>query len=454
MKNIKGIGASNGIAFAKILLIKDTKFDVKNINEKSVIVIHDVEPSDIKNLDNEFIKGVVTEIGGKTSHLAVAARALELPVVVGIGNEISNINGNEKIIINGDTGEIIINPDKKEIERYNSDLNIILNNRNDLLKYKDKPSISKDGWETIVAANIGSPKEIKMVTNNGAKGVGLFRSEFLYMESDNWPTEEQQFKAYKKVVESFKDERVIIRMLDIGGDKKLNYFKFPYEMNPFLGYRAIRLQLDKMDIFRTQIRALLRASAFGNLAINVPMIATIDEFKKVKETYAIVEKELKSEGHKIGKYLLGVMIEVPAAVELADKFAKYADFFSVGTNDLIQYSFAADRMSNKVSYLYQPFNPAFLRKIKRIIDCSHNEGKFTAICGDISSEPLLAPILVGMELDEFSMPPSLLLRIRRIISKINRSEAKLLVEHVLDLETQDEVIKAIKKWLAEREIDV
>lgn len=426
---------------------------LSSIDTEVIIVSHDLTPSETSQLNPKFTKGFITEIGGKTSHSAIMARSLEIPAIVGIGKEIYSIKHGDDILMDGHTGEIFINPTEELVNEFKGRAEKLKNQIENQMFYKDKETITLDGWKTKVASNIGSPSDIPSVLNNGADGVGLFRSEFLYMDAKDWPTEEEQFKAYKEVLEKLPNQKVVIRTLDIGGDKTLNYYKFPHEMNPFLGYRAIRLQLDQKDIFETQIRALLRASHFGKLAINIPMIATIDEFKEVKSEFKRVEKNLKSEGIKVGIYELGVMVEVPAVVELIDKFAKYADFFSIGSNDLIQYTFAADRMSESVSYLYQPYNPSTLRKIKRVIDESHKAGIWTALCGEMAGDPLLTPILVGMGLDEFSMSSSSVLEIRKLISKIEKSDSEKLVEKVLDLETQDEVIELITNWMKEKGIE-
>ena len=437
-----------------IKIIEGVKImDLTLINEEVIIISHDLTPSETSQLDAKFVKGFITEIGGKTSHSAIMARSLEIPAIVGSGKKIFNIKERSIILLDGGSGEIIIDPEKKLIKEFNERAEKLEEQRKIQLTFKNKESISKDGWKTKIVANIGSPNDIAGVLNSGADGIGLFRSEFLYMDSDDWPSEQEQFLAYKKVLQSIKG-KVVIRTLDIGGDKKLNYFEFPYEMNPFLGYRAIRFQLKNKKVLNDQFRALLRASAFGELAINVPMVATIDEMKLIRKAFNKVEKDLINEGIKIGKYELGIMVEVPSTVELADKFAKYADFFSVGTNDLIQYTFAADRMSEAVSYLYQPFNPATLRKLKRTIDASHAEGKWTAICGEVASEPMLTPVLVGMGLDEFSMSSSSVLEIRKLISEINKKDAEKLTEKVLDAETETEVKKIISKWLKEKGIKI
>ncbi len=425
--------------------------DLTLINEEVIIVAHDLTPSETTQLNPKFVKGFVTEIGGRTSHSAIMARSLEIPAVVGIGSDVFNIKNNDILLMDGDLGEIWINPEPELISQFKEKAEKLAKVKEIEMTFKDKKSISKDGWKTEIVANIGSPNDLPGIIKNGAEGVGLFRTEFLYMDAKDWPTEDEQFEAYKKVLESVKG-KTVIRTLDIGGDKKLDYFKFPYEMNPFLGYRAIRLQLDKLDIFDTQIRALLRASVYGKLAINVPMISTIEEFKAVKERFLKNESDLKSEGIEFGKYELGIMVEVPSVVEMADKFAKYVDFFSIGTNDLIQYTFAADRMSESVSYLYQPFSPAILKKIKKIIDASHEQGKWTAICGELAGEAMLTPIFVGMGLDEFSMSASSILKIRRLVSEINKSESEKLVVDVLNSETQAEVKKLISNFLQKNSI--
>ncbi len=427
--------------------------DLTLINEEVIIIAHDLTPSETSQLNAKFVKGFITEIGGRTSHSAIMARSLEIPAIVGCGKNVFKIKEDSKLLMDGNLGEIAVNPDNKLIKEFEERSKKIEEAKKIQQTFKNKKSISKDGWETKIAANIGSPNDIDGVLKSGADGIGLFRTEFLYMDSDDWPTEEEQFKSYKKVLESTKD-KVVIRTLDIGGDKKLNYFNFPYEMNPFLGYRAIRFQLKNKKVLNAQFRALLRASAFGKLAINVPMVATIEEMKSIRKEFDRIEKELNKEGTKVGKYELGIMVEIPSTVELADKFAKYADFFSVGTNDLIQYTFAVDRMSESVSYLYQPFNPATLRKLKRTIDASHAEGKWTAICGEVAGEPMLTPVLVGMGLDEFSMSSSSVLEIRKLISEINKNEAEKLVEKVLDAETETEVKKLISKWMKEKGIEI
>lgn len=427
--------------------------DLSSISEHTIIVAYDLTPSETSQLNPEFVKGFITEIGGKTSHSAIMARSMEIPAVVGIGSQIEQINNGTDLLMDGNSGEIILNPDKETINKFK----IKAEKEAKLIElektYIGKQTITNDGWNTNVAANIGSTEDIDSVLSVKAEGVGLFRTEFLYMKSSDWPTEEEQFNAYKKVLENI-DHKVVIRTLDIGGDKKLDFYEFPHEENPFLGYRAIRFQIDNEKATRDQFRALLRASAFGKLAINVPMIATIDEFIRVKETFIKYEKELVSQGIKVGKYELGIMVEVPSTVMLADKFAKVSDFFSIGTNDLIQYTFAADRMSQNVSYLYQPLNPSILRMINQVIKASHVEGKWTAVCGELGSEPLAAPLLVGMGLDEFSMSATSTLRIKRIISSVSKKDCEALLEKVLNMSKESEVIEAVQDFLKLNEIEL
>lgn len=426
--------------------------DLSTIDYEVIIVAHDLTPSETSQLNPKYVKGFLTEIGGKTSHSAIMARTMEIPAIVGIGSKIFEIKKFDELLMDGTTGEVIISPSKQQIDSFLEKAKIFEKEKQEQLMFKGKPAVSKDGWKTLVVSNIGSLNDLEGVIKNGSDGIGLFRTEFLYMDSSNWPTEEEQFEAYKKVLQTLKDKPVLIRTLDIGGDKTLPYFTFPHELNPFLGYRAIRFQLDKKEILNSQFRALLRASAFGNLYINVPMIATVDEFKQVIKNIESIKKDLAKEKIKVGKFKLGIMVEIPSTVETIDMFAKYADFFSIGTNDLIQYTFAADRMNHKVSYLYQPFHPAILRKIKKVIDESHKHKKWTAICGEMASDPYLTPIFVGMGLDEFSMSSGSTLKIKKLISKIDKKQAQLLVEKVLIAESEKEVKDLINSFLKKNNI--
>lgn len=357
-------------------LLGIVKEDLTSINEEVIIVGVDLTPSETSQLNKKFVKGFATDIGGRTSHSAIMARSLEIPAVLGIGNITSSVKNGDILAINGQTGEVYVNPSKEIITKLEKDAKAEEELKKLLETFKDKPSISKDGHKIEIAGNIGSPQDVSGVLKSNGDAIGLFRSEFLYMDSNDWPNEEEQYEAYKVVLENMKGKKVIIRTLDIGGDKTLKYFTFPTEMNPFLGYRAIRFCLDRRDVFKTQLRALIRASEFGKLGIMFPMIATVDEFKNAKEFYEEVYEEVKKDYPNISKKIeVGMMVEIPAAAVNSENFCKYADFVSIGTNDLIQYTMAADRMSEKVSYLYQPLNPSILNLIKMTIDGAHKQGK-------------------------------------------------------------------------------
>jgi phosphoenolpyruvate-protein phosphotransferase (PTS system enzyme I) len=350
--------------------------DLSTIKEEVIIVADDLTPSQTAQLDKKFVKGFATNIGGRTSHAAIMARSLEIPAVLGLKTITKNVKDDELIGLDGTNGLVEIDLTKAEISEFKKEAEEFAKLKEELKKFKDKPSVTKDGDERLIEANIGSPSDVERVIENGGEGIGLFRSEFLYMDNDHFPTEEEQFSAYKKVVQDMKGKLVVIRTLDIGGDKKLSYYQFPKEMNPFLGYRAIRFTMANKDIFKDQIRALLRASAFGKLGIMFPMIATVDEFKAAKEFVEECKKQLDKEKIKYDlEVQIGMMVEIPAAAVNAAQFAKYADFFSIGTNDLIQYSMAADRMSQNVAYLYQPTNPAILKLIKMTIEGGHQYGR-------------------------------------------------------------------------------
>ena len=423
--------------------------DLTAIDEEVVIVAEEMTPSDTAQLNKKYSLGFVTEIGGKTSHAAIMAVALGLPAVVGCTGIMSSCKHGDKIILDAKEGDVIINPTDEQLKEYEEKRVRFLEEKAALQVLLDKPSITVDGHQVELVANIGSPKDMDNVIANGAEGVGLYRTEFLYMEStEDFPSEEDQFKAYKVVLERAEGKRVVVRTLDIGGDKKLPYFEFEPEMNPFLGYRAIRLCLDRKDIFKTQVRALLRASVYGKLAIMFPMIATIDEFKSAKQFVLDTKEELKAEGVAVSDGIeIGMMVEIPASAVQADEFAKYADFFSIGTNDLIQYSMAADRMSEKVAYLYQPLNPSILRLIKMTIDGAHSQGRWCGMCGEMGGDPMAAPVLLGLGLDEFSMSASKILPTRKIITSLNKKEMEELANKALKCHTEPEVSELVKAVL-------
>lgn len=420
--------------------------DLTSIDEEVIIVARDLTPSDTAQLNKKYTLGFATEIGGRTSHSAIMARSLEIPAVVGIGNFLDDVKNGDFMIMDALSGEVILNPDEETKKHYLAKKETFLKEKEELKVLLNEKSITKDGHEVELAANIGTPKDVVGANENGAEGIGLYRTEFLYMDShDCFPSEELQFNAYKEVLEKVPNKKVVVRTLDIGGDKKLDYFKFPEEMNPFLGYRAIRLCLDLQEIFRTQLRALLRASYYGRLCIMFPMIATIEEFVNAKNIFEEEKEKLVKEGVKIGEKIeLGMMVEIPAAAILADKFADYADFFSIGTNDLIQYSMAADRMSEKVSYLYQPLNPSILRLIKSTIDGAHSKGKWVGMCGEMAGDPNAVPILLGLGLDEFSMSASSILSARKMIRNLSFEKMKTFALEALNKTNSKEVLELIK----------
>ncbi len=409
--------------------------------EKEVIIVaEELTPTDTVSLNKRYVKGFATEIGGRTGHSAIMARTLEIPAVVGTKKIMENSSDGDSIIIDGKEGLVILNPDEYQLKEYKEKENKYKEYKEKLKKFKNKESKTKDGKSIELAGNIGSPEDVEGVLKNGGEGIGLYRTEFLFMGKQYCPTEEEQFQAYKVVLERMKEKPVIIRTLDIGGDKSLEYISNVKEMNPFLGHRAIRLCLEQHDIFKDQIRALLRASIYGNLKIMFPMIATIEELRDAKNMIRICKNELVEEGVRINKDIdIGIMVEVPSTALLADQFAKEVDFFSIGTNDLIQYTFAADRMNEKVSYLYQPYNPALLRLIKMVVDASHKEGKWTGMCGEIAGNEKIIPLLIGLELDELSMSASSILKIREIIGKIEFEKAKTIVKQAINMNSNKDV---------------
>ena len=384
--------------------------------ENTIVVAHDLTPSDTAQLDKAKVNGFITNIGGRTSHSAIMARTLEIPAVVGLADITTSVQNGDLIIVDGIEGYAIINPDEATIAKYQAKIKAFEAEKEELKKLLDVKVVTKEGKHIEVCGNIGNPKDADQVLENGGDGVGLFRTEFLYMDRDAAPTEEEQFEAYKYVLETMKGKKVVIRTLDIGGDKTLPYLPLPEEMNPFLGYRAIRLCLDQTDIFKVQLRALLRASVYGQLAVMFPMISGIEEFNNAKAVVEECKKELDVEGVAYSNDIeWGIMIEIPAAAVMADELAKHVDFFSIGTNDLIQYTLAADRMSEKVSYLYNPMHPAVLRLIKMTIDGAHKHGKWVGMCGEMAGDEAAIPTLLEYGLDEFSMSATSILTAKKIL---------------------------------------
>lgn len=418
------------------------------IDESVVIVGNDLTPSDTAQLNKEFVQGFATNIGGRTSHSAIMSRSLEIPAIVGTKSITQEVKQGDMIIVDGLNGDVIVNPTEDELIAYQDKRECYFADKKELQKLRDADTVTVDGVHAELAANIGTPNDLPGVIENGAQGIGLYRTEFLYMGRDQMPTEEEQFEAYKEVLEAMDGKRVVVRTLDIGGDKELSYLNLPEEMNPFLGYRAIRLCLAQQDILRPQLRALLRASVYGKLNIMFPMVATINEFREAKAILLEEKENLKNEGHDISDDIeLGIMVEIPATAALADVFAKEVDFFSIGTNDLIQYTLAADRMSERVSYLYQPYNPSILRLVKQVIEASHKEGKWTGMCGEMAGDETAIPLLLGLGLDEFSMSATSILKARRQINGLSKNEMTELANRAVDCATQEEVIELVNNYV-------
>ena len=421
------------------------------IDEEVVVVAHDLTPSDTAQLDRNFVKAFVTDIGGRTSHSAIMARSLEIPAIVGTKEITAKVKEGDILAVNGIEGDVIIDPtdeQKAEFEKAGADYAA---QKAEWEKLKNAETVTADGKHFELAANIGTPKDLVGVHNNGGEAVGLYRTEFLYMDSPDFPTEDDQYEAYKAVLEGMEGKPVVVRTMDIGGDKELPYLQLPHEMNPFLGYRALRISLSEQgdEMFRTQMRALLRASVHGNLRIMFPMVATLKEFRAAKAIFEEEKQKLISEGKEVSDTIqVGIMIEIPAAAVLADKFAKEVDFFSVGTNDLIQYTMAADRMNERVSYLYQPYNPSILRLIKNVIDAAHAEGKWAGMCGEMAGDQTAVPLLVGMGLDEFSMSATSILKTRSLMKRLDTAKMAELADRALkECDTMEEVVELVHEYV-------
>ena len=403
------------------------------IKDEVIIVAADLTPSDTAQLNRQYVKAFVTDIGGRTSHSAIMARSLEIPAIVGTKEVTSTAKDGDIIIVDGLTGDVFLNPSEEVVAEYRAKAEAFASQQAEWEKLKDSKTYTKDGHQVELAANIGTPKDLEGVVNNGAEGVGLYRTEFLYMDSHDMPTEEDQFEAYKAVLEGMNGKPVVVRTMDIGGDKELPYLPLPHEMNPFLGYRAIRISLNEPEMFRTQLRALLRASVYGKLRIMFPMIATLNDFRGAKALLEEEKAKLIAEGVAVSDDIqVGIMIEIPAAAVLAHQFAKEEYFFSIGTNDLIQYTMAADRMNERVSYLYQPYNPSILTLIKHVIDSAHKEGKWAGMCGEMAGDQTAVPLLVGLGLDEFSMSASSVLKTRSLIAKLTLSDMQALADKAIN----------------------
>lgn len=428
-------------------IIGKEEINLSKLPSNTILVAKELSTSDIAKLDFKNIEGIITEVGGMNSHMAIMARTHEIPSSVGVNKITQNIKQNDVVAINGKTGEIFVNPSKKEYKNFEEIKEKIKKEKNELENYKNQDSITKDGHEVKVLANIGMPDDVKIVIQNTAEGVGLFRSEFLYMNSENFPTENEQFEAYKKVVLKLKNKEVIIRTLDIGGDKDLKYMKLPKEDNPFLGYRAIRICLDDINLFKVQLRAILKASAYGNVAIMIPMISSLEELRKTKEIINEVKEELRKKKIKFDENIkIGIMIEIPAAALIADELAKECDFFSIGTNDLIQYTVAVERGNKKIANLYTHFHPAVIRLIKKAIEGAHKNHILCGMCGEAAGDVTFIPLLIGLGLDEFSMNANKVLNVRKLIRNLDFKECQKLADEVSKLATSDEVEKLLVKY--------
>ena len=421
-------------------LLKIEEIDLSKLPENTILVAKELSTSDSAKMNLKNISGIITEIGGVNSHMAIIARTNEIPAIVGIRHIFENIKENDFIALNGATGEIFLNPTQEKIEELTKNQENIKQEKQELEKYKNKKAITKDGHQVELLANIGGPQDIQIVIDNTAEGVGLLRSEFLYMDAKDFPSEEEQFEAYKKIAESLENKRLVIRTLDIGGDKDLKYMKLPKEENPFLGYRAIRIYLDNVDLFKVQLRAILRASSYGNVAIMIPMISSIEELRKSKEIIEEVKQELKTKNIKFNENIeVGIMVEIPSSAVMADEFAKECDFFSIGTNDLIQYTIAVERGNEKLVNLYSHFNPAVIHLIKSAIDGAHKNGILCGMCGEAAGDVKFIPLLVGLGLDEFSMNANKILKARKLITDLSFEECKQLAKKVLQLNSAEDV---------------
>ncbi len=422
--------------------------DLSSLSDEIVLVAHDLTPSDTATMDKAKVLGFLTDIGGRTSHTAIMSRTLEIAAIVGLSDVTKQVNDGDMIIFDGDVGEVYINPDQKLIEEYEEKKRLFEEEKKALEELKGKESVTLDGKRVELAGNIGTPNDVEGLIKNDAEGVGLYRTEFLYMNNDKFPEEETQYEAYKTVLEGMKGKPVVIRTLDIGGDKKLSYFEMEEEMNPFLGYRAIRLCLDRTDIFKTQLRALYRSSVHGKLRIMFPMISSLEELLKAKEICEEVKSELRDENIAYSDDVeVGMMIEIPSAAIISDVLAKHVDFFSIGTNDLIQYTCAVDRMNQKISYLYNQFNPAVLRLINLVIKNAHAEGKWVGMCGESAGDQKMIPILLGFGLDEFSMSPISILRARRLVTSVSQADMKKLSDEILGLTRAEEIEAYMDKFI-------
>lgn len=425
--------------------------DIASLPAGTILVAKDLTPSMTAGINPANVTGIVTELGGRTSHSAILARALEIPAVVAVNDFLNNVKNGDEIVLDGSDGTVYVNPESAVKEEYEKKREAFLQEKKDLEQYIGKPTVTRDGVHVELVANIGKPEDVDKVLQYDGEGVGLFRTEFLFMDRTAMPTEEEQFEAYKKVAVAMNGKPVIIRTLDIGGDKEIPYMGLEKDENPFLGYRAIRFCLDrKEDVYRPQLRALLRASAFGNIKIMVPLVTCIDELREAKALIEEIKKELDEAGIAYNIDIqVGIMVETAAASLIADIFAKEADFFSIGTNDLTQYTMSVDRGNDKVSYLYSPLNPAVLRSIKRIITCGREAGIMVGMCGEAASDPLMIPLLLAFGLNEFSMSASAILRSRKLITGYSTEELQAVADKAMSFATEKEVAQFMREFVGQ-----
>lgn len=427
--------------------------DLSAIQDEVILVAADLTPSETAQLNLKKVLGFITDAGGRTSHTSIMARSLELPAIVGTGSVTSQVKNDDYLILDAVNNQVYVNPTNEVIDKMRAVQEQVASEKAELTKLKDLPAITLDGHQVEVCANIGTVRDVEGAERNGAEGVGLYRTEFLFMDRDALPTEEEQFAAYKAVAEACGSQAVIVRTMDIGGDKELPYMNFPKEENPFLGWRAIRIAMDRKEILRDQLRAILRASAFGKLRIMFPMIISVEEVRALRKEIEIYKQELRDEGKAFDESIeIGVMVETPAAATIARHLAKEVDFFSIGTNDLTQYTLAVDRGNDMISHLYQPMSPSVLNLIKQVIDASHAEGKWTGMCGELAGDERATLLLLGMDLDEFSMSAISIPRIKKIIRNTNFEDAKVLAEQALAQPTTDELMTLVNKFIEEKTI--
>ena len=428
--------------------------DLGEIDEEAILVAYDLTPSETAQLNLDKVLGFITDIGGRTSHTSIMARSLELPAIVGTNDVTEKVKTGDYLILDAINNAVYVNPSREDIERLKKLEAQLAEEKAELAKLKDLPALTLDGHRVDVVANIGTIRDCEGADRNGTEGVGLYRTEFLFMDRDQLPSEEEQFIAYKEVVEAMNGRIVILRTMDIGGDKELPYLDLPKEMNPFLGWRAIRIAFDRRQILHDQLRAVLRASAFGKLAVMFPMIISVEEIRELKSVIEVLKQELRNEGKAFDENIqIGVMVETPAAAVNARFLAKEVDFFSIGTNDLTQYTLAVDRGNEMISHLYNPLSPAVLNLIKQVIDASHAEGKWTGMCGELAGDEKATLLLLGMGLDEFSMSAISIPRIKKLIRNVNFHDAKELADSALQKPTAVEIEQLVADFLAEKALN-